>query len=224
MYRHLSPKVGTKDKPDDNRLKPTTNSPPIFPQRAPKKEVVAAPRQKEIKNLGSLLSNKPAPPPPGLVNLNKSSEGRKPGGQKTGSAFDDYYEKKPKVPRDKKEEISLSGDSYQSENFNGLKKAPNSPKSLAAERSQKKNLVTPIPSDARQSFKSPPNRPPQRTDSEEDKSGKRILSFGGKKLMAGRFLEDGDATSKKSGEVSTGHNTPASPLLAKGRFPGLDVS
>jgi hypothetical protein len=77
----------------------------------------------------------------------------------------------------------------------------------------------------RGAFKSPGNRPQNKNDSDDEKTGKRILSFGGKKLMAGRFLEDGDAYSKKSGENPL-HNYPGSPTIhAKNtKFQGLDVS
>jgi hypothetical protein len=40
---------------------------------------------------------------------------------------------------------------------------------------------------------------------------KRILSFGGRKLLTGRFMEDADVGSKKSGDSSTGNYVPGSP-------------
>lgn len=112
-----------------------------------------------------------------------------------------------------------------------LKKNHLSPKSDANKLpfKQPKNLVTtPNNPDNRNLFKSPGNRPLNRNDSQQEKSGKRIQSFGGKKLIGGRFLEDGDAISKKSGGESTGNFTGSPqifPKIAKvARFPGLDVS
>ncbi len=64
---------------------------------------------------------------------------------KKGSVFDDYDQKKPKVQaKDKKQQISLSGDSYQSEGFNGLKMKNHSPNAFADKigNYQNKNMVT----------------------------------------------------------------------------------
>ena len=64
---------------------------------------------------------------------------------KKGSVFDDYDQKKAKVQaKDKKQQISLSGDSYQSEGFNGLKMKNHSPNGFADKigNHQNKNIVT----------------------------------------------------------------------------------
>lgn len=79
--------------------------------------------------------------------------------------------------------------------------------------------------DKRNGFKSPGTKPLNRSESDDDKTGKRILSFGGKKLMPNKFLEDGDNVSKKSGNANIGIPTPNSPTFqSKLRFQGLDVS
>lgn len=77
----------------------------------------------------------------------------------------------------------------------------------------------------RNAFKSPGNRQQNKNLSEDEKSAKRILSFGGKKLIAGRFLDESDACNKKSVDAGVG-NYSGSPQVYKGvaKFPGLDVS
>lgn len=60
-------------------------------------------------------------------------------------------------------------------------------------------------------FKSPNNHQANRSQCEEGKLDKRILSFGGRKLLTGRFMEDADVGSKKSGDSSTGNYVPGSP-------------
>jgi len=42
--------------------------------------------------------------------------------------------------------------------------------------------------DKRNGFKSPGTKPQNRSESDDDKTGKRILSFGGKKIMPNKFL------------------------------------
>lgn len=46
----------------------------------------------------------------------------------------------------------------------------------------------PINNQERGAFKSPGNRPQNKSNTEDEKAVKRILSFGGKKLMVGRFM------------------------------------
>lgn len=80
----------------------------------------------------------------------------------------------------------------------------------------------------RNGFKSPGNRPQNKNTSphnkntsEDEKPGKRILSFGGKKLM-GRFLEDSTSNNKKGAEG--GGKYPGSPQAQKGKLQVLEVS
>ena len=52
-----------------------------------------------------------------------------------------------------------------------------------------KNIVTvPMANQERGGYKSPGNRPQNKSSTEDEKAVKRILSFGGKKLMVGRFM------------------------------------
>jgi hypothetical protein len=109
---------------------------------------------------------------------------------KSGSVFDDYYEKKPHPLQggQKKDEVSMSGDSYQSEGNLPLKKVHNTNTRSIAEKVplKTKNLVA-VPlinnQEQRGGFKSPNFKSPNRSGSEEDQTLKRVLSFGGKKPM-----------------------------------------
>lgn len=75
--------------------------------------------------------------------------------------------------------------------MNTLKKKQNSPHSFAEKIGSQphKNIVTvPITNQEGRAFKSPGSRPQNKSSTEDEKAVKRILSFGGKKLMVGRFM------------------------------------
>lgn len=136
---------------------------------------------KDIKNLNNFFGHKATtttnnkkpsiPSVPVLTHANNSSENLRPVVQKNINAFDDYYEKNSKfcpVIKQKKDEVSLSGDSYQSEGYVPIKKIyKNNAKSIADKLpSQSKNLVS-IPlqnnQEPRVGFKSPNLKPANRS-------------------------------------------------------------
>ena len=131
--------------------------------------------------------------------------------------FDDYYGTSPRMqPTAKKDDDSVSGDSYQSEGL-GFKKLDSSlkpPVRKMVTGSSAKNLLAPNHSkhDSRSSFKSPGS------NREDEKSSKRILSFGQKKtgVVQTRRLEDLGKDSKK-----TSAGNYQSPIR---HFPGLNIS
>lgn len=170
-----------------------------------------------------------------VVHPNNSSENLRPVVQKNISAFDDYYEKNPKPypqMKDKKNEVSLSGDSYQSEGYVPVKKVyKTNAKSIADKNMPKtKNLVA-IPHQNNQAqrvgFKSPNLKPVNRSESDDDLSLKRILSFGGRKAGPHFDIDTSNKLTKKNMiDTSTGAKSPTSPQhqTKATRFPDLNLS
>ena len=108
MYRHLSPKVGPKDKQEElQKLKHTITgaTPVLLPQGLLRKDNQRPKKEKDTPN--PTPSNVTTPNT--LANLNSSAGNLipnkrvdpKPATLKKGSVFDDYYEKKPKAPQQK---------------------------------------------------------------------------------------------------------------------------
>lgn len=105
MYRHLSPKVGPKDKQEElQRLKHTITgaTPVLLPQSLLRKDNQRPRKEKDAP------SHNPTHTPPSAP-LNSSAGNLAPGKRldprpnvpKNGSVFDDYYEKKPKPHQQK---------------------------------------------------------------------------------------------------------------------------
>jgi hypothetical protein len=107
MYRHLSPKVGPKDKQEElQKLKHTITgaTPVLLPQGLLRKDNQRPKKEKDAPNHPTHT-----PPANTLAHLNSSAGtlapakrlDSRPNLPKIGSVFDDYYEKKPKPPQQK---------------------------------------------------------------------------------------------------------------------------